>query len=359
MSQDILDSVLAIKKLDSKNMLGSLELLDQQVEQILVQSKKITIPKSYKNIRNIVVLGMGGSTLGAHVIKSLFFSELKIPLEIVNGYHIPKFVNKDSLVMVSSYSGTTEEPLKAMREAVARKAKLLSITSGGELSSWSAANKIPILAFSTENNPCGSPRMGLGYSIAGQIILLSKIGILHIDIKQWKQFIKTLKKYQILFGVQKSTIHNVAKQLAEKTREHNVWYIGSEHLSGNVHIGANQFNENAKRFAGFFLIPELNHHLMEGMMFPKSNQKDVLFILVESSLYDERVQKRYRITKEILDKNQIAYETYLCQEKDFLAQAGEVLTLTSYTSYYSALLEGIDPTAIPFVDFFKQALGKK
>jgi glucose/mannose-6-phosphate isomerase len=117
-------------------------------------------------------------------------------------------------------------------------------------------------------------------------------------------------------------------------------------------------NENAKRFAGYFLIPELNHHLMEGMMLPKSNQKDLLFVLIESTLYDEQIQKRYKITQSILDKNRIAYQVYQCQEKTKLAQVGEILLLTSYMSYYSALLEGIDPTAIPFVDFFKEQLKK-
>ena len=132
--------------------------------------------------------------------------------------------------------------------------------------------------------------------------------------------------------------------------------VGAEHLAGNVHAGANQMNENSKRFAGYFLVPELNHHLMEGMMNPKSNGENLLFILVESDLYDNRIQKRFYITKNILEKNGIAYQIYSCKEKSKLAQAAEVLALTSFTSFYSALLEGIDPTAIPFVDYFKEQL---
>jgi glucose/mannose-6-phosphate isomerase len=358
MNKNILDNRIEIKKLDSRNMLGSLELLSRQVEQILDVSKKIKIPAMYKKVKNIVVLGMGGSTLAADVIKSLFFSELKLPFQIVNGYHVPAFVTKDSLVLVSSYSGTTEEPLKAMVEARVRKSKLLVITSGGELQKWAEVNKIPSLIFTTENNPCGSPRMGLGYSIAGQIMLLHKVGILNVRPGEGDQFVETLKKYQLLFGIQKEISHNLAKQVAEKTKNRSVWYVGSEHVSGSVHIGANQMNENAKRFAGYFLVPELNHHLMEGMMLPQSNKKNILFILIQSNLYDERVQKRYEITKKILDKNNIAYTAYACREKTTLGQVAEVLVLTSYVSYYSALLEGIDPTAIPFVDFFKAQLKK-
>jgi glucose/mannose-6-phosphate isomerase len=301
---------------------------------------------------------MGGSTLGSHVIKALYFSALKTPLEIVNGYHIPGFVDKDSLVVVSSYSGTTEEPLAAMKEAKNKKAKLFGITSGGELASWSKKNRIPALIFDTKNNPCGSPRMGLGYSIVGQILLLAKVGALSFSPTQISLFIKTLNAYEKMWGVNSMLSKNFAKQLAVDTSERSVWYIGSEHLGGNAHIGANQMNENAKRFAGYFLIPELNHHLLEGGMFPKSNTKNILFVLFESNLYDKKVQKRYEITKQILAKNKITHKAYKCAEKNPLNQVAELLVLTSYTSFYSAILEGIDPTAIPFVDFFKQQLKK-
>lgn len=358
MNKNILDNIAYITKKDSKQMLKSLELVGRQVEDVVQDAKKLTTPSSYKKFKNIVFLGMGGSTLGSHVIKALYFSTLKIPVEIVNGYHIPNFVDKDSLVVVSSYSGTTEEPLAAMKEAKNKKAKLMSISSGGELASWSKKNKIPVLIFDTKNNPCGSPRMGLGYSIVGQILLLAKVGALSFSPTEISSFIKTLNTYENKWGVNSVVSKNFAKQLAADTSERSVWYVGSEHLGGNVHIGANQMNENAKRFAGYFLIPELNHHLLEGGMFPKSNTKNVLFVLLESGLYDKKVQKRYEITKQILTKNKISFQSYKCVEKNALNQVAELLVLTSYTSFYSAILEGIDPTAIPFVDFFKQQLKK-
>ena len=152
---------------------------------------------------------------------------------------------------------------------------------------------------------------------------------------------------------------NPAKQAALKTTNASVWYIGSEHLAGNAHIGANQMNENGKRFGGYFVVPELNHHLLEGTQQPRTNPENLLFILIESGLYDARVQKRYEITKTIFQKSHINHTSYRCQEKKGLAQVAEALLFSSYTSYYAALLEGIDPTAIPFVDFFKEALAKK
>jgi hypothetical protein len=87
------------------------------------------------------VLGMGGSTLGSHVIKALYADTLPVPVEIVNGYHVPASVTAKTLVIVSSYSGTTEEPVAAGKEALAKKAKVVTISSGGTLKTWAEKNK--------------------------------------------------------------------------------------------------------------------------------------------------------------------------------------------------------------------------
>ena len=354
----MLDNKEKIRQLDSKNMLGSIELLGSQVEEVLTQAKKVKIPLAYKKVGNLVVLGMGGSALGAHLIKSVFFKNLKIPVEIINGYEAPGFVNEKSLVIASSYSGSTEEVVNSVADARKKKAKILVICSGGKLADWAKKNKIPVLIFTTNNNPCGSPRMGLGYSIFGQIALLANVGLIKLSFSEIKNSLQTIAKYNALFGVDNLEAKNLAKQLTESLFGKSVWYAASQHLSGNAHIAANQMNENAKRFAGYFIMPELNHHLMEGMIYPESNKNNIKMILLESALYDKRVQKRYEITKQILDKNGIGHSSYVVQEKSRLLQACEVLILGSYISFYSAMLQGIDPTAIPFVDFFKAELKK-
>lgn len=355
----MLDSLTQIKKIDSENMLGSLQLLHNQVEEVMDRAEELVIPSNYNKIERIVVFGMGGSALGSHVIQSLYRKELKYPLEVINGYEVPGYVNSKTLVILSSYSGTTEEVLFVGELCRVRKARVVVISAGGELAQFAKKHKYPALVFSTENNPCGSPRMGLGYSIVGQLILFSKLGILKLSKKELQMVIKALAQYDTEYGVLTPEKENLAKQLARKTIDRSVWFVGSEHLLGSAHIAANQMNENGKRMSGYFALPEMNHHLMEGMMYPKTNKTNLLFVLLESSLYYDRVRKRYAVTKKVLEKNGIVHISYQTRETDALLQVCECLVFFSYVSYYSGLLKKIDPTAIPYVDFFKKELSDK
>lgn len=352
-----LDNRAELETLDAKNMLKSIEILPNQVREVMLLSETVRIPKKYSNSDNIVVLGMGGSALGTHIIKSVFFNELNRPVEIVNGYHLPAYVGKDTLVLLSSYSGGTEEVLSAALEAKKTGANIMVITAGGKLADFAKKNNWPALVFTTKNNPCGSPRIGLGYSLVGQMILFAKAGLFDFKSVMVTQILKTLEKYNDSFGVENSK-NNLAKQIAGKVRSRTVWFVGAEHLSGSTHVAANQLNENAKRFGGYFLLPELNHHLMEGLVNPVSNSENICFVLLESALYDKRVQKRFAVMKEILTKNKIEFIVYNLESKTKLNQAMECLSFGSYVSFYLAMLQGIDPTAIPFVDYFKAALKK-
>src|SRR5437667_170505 len=124
MNPAILDDIAAIKALDSQNMRASLELLHEQMKSIYFEAAQLTIPARYQRAKKIVVCGMGGSTLPAHIIKTVYAGNLAVPFEIVNGYHLPAYVGKDTLVIASSYSGTTEEAISGATEARKRGALL-------------------------------------------------------------------------------------------------------------------------------------------------------------------------------------------------------------------------------------------
>jgi len=353
-----LDNMNKINKLDAQGMRGSIESLGLQCQQAWDEVKKIKIPKGYRNVDNILINGMGGSALGGHIINSLFKHELKVPLKVINSYTLPGFVNQQTLYIISSYSGTTEEPVGTFLAARKRKAKILVICTGATLAKLARRYRVPAYVFNPRFNPCNQPRMGLGYSVVSQIALLKKCGLLKIKDTELNRAIKWIVSLHREFGPKVAISKNGAKKIARRLHGRVPVVISAEHLAGNAHVMANQINENSKIFSAYFLISELNHHLMEGMMFPKSNVNNLHFLFIESSKYLSRIQSRFRITKKVLAKYKIPYTAYSAKGKEKISQVFEVLLFGSYVNFYLAMLNNIDPSPIPWVDYFKKELAK-
>ena len=125
----------------------SIQLLPNQIKQALRETKRINFPKSYFQVQNIVIAGMGGSAFSYYVTQALFGRKLKIPFLLANDYNLPGFVNEDTLVIASSYSGNTEEMLSCANEAIKKRAKLTAVTSGGKLKELMRRNNLPFYLF--------------------------------------------------------------------------------------------------------------------------------------------------------------------------------------------------------------------
>ncbi len=354
----VLDSREEIAKLDVNNALGSIEQLGSQVQQIWQDSKSLRFDESYRNVKNVVVAGMGGSALGTHVIQTVFKDELNIPVLVVPDYELPSFVNAETLVIASSYSGTTEETLSAVQDAHKKGAKIAGITSGGKLAEFLRSNNYPTIVFATTYNPCNSPRMALGYSVFGQIALFAQAGLLKVTDVEYNTVLETIAQAHLKMGADVSQENNVAKLLAFEMHARIPIVMVAEHLEGVAHVFANQINENAKTFSEYRVIPELNHHLMEGLQFPESNTANLLWITIQSQLYRTVNQKRVSLTQQVLEKNHIEYKEYHLTSETKLQQAFELLLLGSYNSFYLAILNNQNPTPNPWVDWFKAELKK-
>ncbi|MFH1029774.1 MAG: SIS domain-containing protein, partial [bacterium] len=350
-----LSDIEKIKKLDKQNMLSSIEMLPRQIEQVLSDFTKIRFPR-WKNISNIVVCGMGGSTLGSHIIKTAHFEELKTSMEIVNNYSLPGWTDKNTLCVISSYSGNTEEPLSCLEEAEQKTRMIFAMASGGQLGEAIKNKSINGYLFNPEFNPCGEPRMGLGYSLFSQIMLFKNLNIINVHEKKIDKIPTILKKIINDFGITNSN-NNSAKIIAENLRGCIPIIIASDFLQGSAHAFNNQINENAKTFAAYFAIPEINHHLMESLRFPKGKNA-LKFVLIKSKFYHKKNRLRYEITEKILKNNKIKYISYECAEQDKLTQILEILALGSFAGFYMSMLNRIDPTPIPNVDYFKMEMAK-
>jgi glucose/mannose-6-phosphate isomerase len=352
----MLDELAQISKLDKKHILSSIEHLPEQIESAWNAVAKIDLPKEYNEARNIVVAGMGGSALGGRIVHYLEFRNLRAPIEIVTNYQMPNYVNENTLVILSSYSGNTEETIACTHEAIKRRAKIFGIEDGGKLLELLKNENLPFYLIDPKHNPSGQPRMGLGYSISAVLGLLSKLKFIECSDNDIRDSIQITEKFVKEFGARVHTNDNPAKKLANKFASKIPFIISSEHLVGVSHAFKNQLNENSKLMSVHFEIPEINHHLMEGLRYPSKAKETLRFLFLESKNYYERVLKRYPITQDVIKQNGFEYDIYKLTSKKKIEEVFEILVLGSYISFYIAILHGIDPAAVPWVDYFKEKM---
>lgn len=354
----ILDSREEIAKIDLQNVLGSVEELPNQCLDAWEQTRDITVPDSYSKIANIVTCGMGGSGLGARVIESVYAQSLRYPLVRVNDYNLPGFVNENTLVICSAYSGTTEEPVECARQAIKKKAKWMAIGTGNTLLDMAKTQGVPFYQIVPTYNPSNQPRMAIGYSVIGQLVLASKAGLFTMSRQSITNIVKIMGKVLRQNKVEVTVPQNKAKELAMKMAGKQILFISARHLVGSLHVFNNQLNENAKNLSYDVVIPELNHHLMEGLKHPHQNPENILVFFADSKLYPPRIRQRFAITKEVIKKNNLEYFEYELTGKTKLGQAFELIQFGAHVNLYLSILYGQNPAPIPWVDYFKNKLGQ-
>ncbi len=352
-----LDTQKTYLQFDPDNVRGSLEQLQDQITDVWEQGEKLKV-KPYVDIDHIIIAGMGGSSLGAHVIATTLSDQLTTPLTIIRDYTLPNWVNKNTLVVLSSYSGNTEEIIRIYDHAREKRVKLAVFTSGGKLEKLAKKNKLPLFSIQPHHNPSKQPRMALGYAIVGMLHFLQQLGVTDISEKIAETAQQGIQQLHETCTPDISSEKNPAKELAFHIIEQSPMIITGNHLEGAAHVFCNQLNETAKNMSDFRVIPELNHHLLEGLTHPKQLSSYMLPIFITSHLYNPRILKRFSITQSITEKQHFKVLDIPMQTKTKFSQAFELITLGSWTSFYLAMLHKVNPAEIPWVDEFKKRLAK-
>lgn len=355
MTKNVLESREEISQLDKENMLGSLEELGKQITHAWQDIKNVSYTPT-SEIHNVVIAGMGGSGLGADVIKHLFKPELSVPLDYVHDYTLPNYVSEHSLVVLASYSGTTEEILACAQDAQERNAQIMVVAAGGKLEEIATENKYPMYKIDPKFNPSNQPRMAIGYAVFGTIGLLSKAGIISLSDSQVAAVQNTIEKQIEACKVEVSGESNPAKALSYMMLDRRPVIVVSDFLEGAAHVSTNQHNENAKAFVDYKVVPEIDHHLLEGLKYPKSNASTHVFFFVKSMLYHPKNIIRTQLTQKIVEANEIETLAVPLQAQTKIEQVFEMITLFGFAGFYLAMLQGINPSPIPFVETFKTDL---
>ncbi len=354
-----LDDKAVYQKLDQGKVGESIKVLPKQIKQVLAEQESIKLPTAPREIDKIVLNGMGGSNLGARIIASALKDQLRVPLLIAPGYSLPAYVDNKTLYIISSYSGTTEEPLSTYERAVERGAQVAVLTAqqpANKLAPIALADNLPGFIFAPKFNPSGQPRLGIGYAVAALLLFLDKIKALsglEDDFSGLADFLAAKNKQ---WAMATAVAENQAKKTAQALKGRIPVLVAVDFLAGNMHALRNQINESSKNFSLYLTIPELNHYAMEGLKFPEFNPDALVFLFFDSELCHLRLSLRQALTKEVVEKNKIKVISYEAQGKTRLQQAFEILQFGSWLSYYLGLLNNIKPAEVPWVDWFKQEL---
>ena len=168
-------------------MIETIKKYPEMLTDALQIAEKTDIP-DYK-FNKIIVSGIGGSSISGELLKCLLMDKIKIPIEVSRDYHLPAYVDDNTLVFCISYSGNTEETLSQFVDAVEKRCKIIGITSGGKLKEWCDKLNIPYILI-----PGGyQPRSVLPYSFIPLIIFLQRFGLIELK-NEINEAIQTLKE---------------------------------------------------------------------------------------------------------------------------------------------------------------------
>jgi glucose/mannose-6-phosphate isomerase len=350
-----LDDLQAIARLDSQNMLRRIEELPRQCLVAWEQGRDLTVPPEYRSIDHLLIVGMGGSAIGGALLEGLVASDCKVPITVVRGYTLPAFASGPSaLVAACSYSGNTEETLSCFRQALDRNARATAITTGGELAALASEAGVPIIRFTYESQP----RAALGYSFVLLLGLLYRLGVIGDFTGDVAEAAQVMEAWQQEIGARVPAARNAAKQLAAQIAGRLPVLYGAGFLVAVANRWKTQLNENAKHWAFFEALPELNHNAVVGFGIPEIVRENGIVLMLRSHMESRRMQERWDVTRELLDREGVTTQEVLGRGRSALAQMLSLIHFGDYVSFYLAVLNDVDPTPVKTIAFLKRRLAE-
>jgi len=349
-----LDAPQSFAACDPKGMLAHIAALPQQCAEAWNKIQLIKLPDEYRRARQVVVLGLGGSAIGADLLRGLLVEECPVPVIVHRDYGLPDFVDSHTLVIASSYSGDTEETLSGFDEAWGRGARLLAVTTGGELARRARERCVPLYVYEYETQP----RAAVGYSLLSLLGIVQHLGFVSDKSSDVAEACDVMKHWQAEIEPAVPSSANAAKSLARELYARLPVVYGAEHLSEVARRWKGQFNENAKSWAVFDVVPELTHNTVAGYSCPTSLRGEVFVVVLVAASNHPRVRRRLDIVCELLRRNGLAYRAVQARGQSKLAQVLSSVHMGDYVSYYLAMLYNADPWEIGNIDWVKERLSE-
>lgn len=342
-----------IAQYDSAGMLDRILNFPEQLKQAQTISKQTKLNLSSNQILNVCITGMGGSAISGDIVRSNLAGRLNVPIFVNRYYKLPNFVNENSLIVVSSYSGNTEETLEAYEDACKKNAQVVCITSGGELSERAHAQGHPIFTI-----PGGyPPRSALGYLTVPILYGLHAAKLITEPDEELFETINLLQKLSQEYHPDSES--NLAKEISIRLQgKIPLIYASVFGFEAVAWRWKGQFSENSKVLAFCNLFPELNHNEIMGWgPLREINQKFQIIYLKDKEDHPQ-VIKRMMVTKEIIEPETGPIIEVESKGESLLARIFSLIFLGDVVSLYLAILNKVDPTPVKRIDYLKQKLSE-
>ncbi len=344
-----------IDKIDTFKMKNVLENFPNQVNEAI----EIGLTAPYlkvKNPNNWLLIGMGGSAIGGELLQSILrnseFNEIRI--FVSKNYKPYLEINNEMNVIISSYSGNTEETLESFEYAKQFTKNIIGITSGGRLEELFATEGLPLIKI-----PSGfQPRAAIGFSVFPLLfsILKSKLNgsLPNTFLEKAKHLVEFLNQKSEIYS--SLSEQNPALELAKKSHNKAIFiYACEETLFPLANRFRAQIQENAKNIASSHFIPEMCHNEINSFLYPKEILQNILIVLISDPLDFPRNKRRIEALSSILSLKAEVVELQ-SKENNFLFRLFDLLYLTDWWSYYLAILNQVDPTSIPIITELKNKM---
>ena len=300
---------------------------------------------SANEIRNVLVTGLGGSGIGGTIVAQLCEKELRVPINVSKDYFIPAYINQHSLVIVSSYSGNTEETLQALEAAQKQNAKIVCISSGGKVSEIAKANNLDLITI-----PGGMPpRSAFGYSSTQLFYVLRGMKLIGND------FSAQLKSTIALLNAEEENTKRDSHTLAEKLIGKLPAIYAAANYEGVAVRFRQQIDENGKMLCWHHVFPEMNHNELVGWT---EQHEDIAVIILRNEDDYMRTQKRMEICKEVFARYTSSIHEIWSKGNSQIEKSFYLIHFTDWVSWYLSEIKNIDCSEIKVIDFLKGELAK-
>lgn len=347
----MLDDLNVLKQRDPKDALG---VAASEWQQTQFAAEIVNGDHDDRALAKVVIAGMGGSALAALLVKALLEEKLTIPLEIVREYDLPTYVSSDTLVIVSSCSGNTEETLGALDQAQEYGAQVAIMTSGGKL--LERAQELKATHVVLPDRTKIEPRMSTIAQMRSLVKLLEHFGI--IDNTYYEEIAAAsewLHTESAQWTADRPVNENQAKQLALLAVGKTAVFYGGRLTGPLAYKWKISWNENAKNVAFWNVYPEMNHNEFIGWASHPVDKPFAVFDLV-SSFEHPRILKRFEISDRLLSGKRPKAMPIKLEGDSPLRQLLWGTVLADFVSIYLATMNGVDPTPVDLVEKLKKEL---